>query len=1063
MNNDNQKSKNFNLSIKTNSNKIFHYKSDSNNNKNLNIYDSLTNPSKGDLFFLKKSSNIDKNVKRRIRKSIIGSSIPYDEEIDKINEELELTRRKNNGIDNNKLLYQAEDDLITIEKILKEDNLRYNRGNEISFLDIICFILKKTNKKLQEIELLKIYFLKNEKLVAMFKSLNVSINYMMDKLVDHIKYENKFRENILFKEGDKGDKFYIILKGEVGILIQHERIINCSKIEFIKCLMILYLYQEKSLISKMILANKATLILEDKCIWTLMAIFKFYHFYKKMSDEKIYKNVMDFIHFESKINSFLHKKLDFSPEQCFSTLDLSISLSEELYNFYYRIIDSIQTFFWTEIGNKINKKEVLGYHNNNPNNLSELCLQIKSNEQDRKIYKTEEFLEKLYNINEISNNLIRKCNVNEYIKRSNTEEIIKLIRKDSKNFIMKVYEEKINYKYYKYFEVNQLKDGNIFGELALINPSKKRTATVIINEDCHLGVLNKEGYDISIKNAQDKLRIRTLLFFTNGPIFAGISNNYFLNYLFFRFKKKVYNSGEFLFRRGDLRTKIIFIINGELQLSAKLTLRKLTEIIKYLNNGKLGEDGGISKIYCRDNFKFKKFYEEAIKNLRFYVLKDKEIAGLDDMTENNKFLFDCKCVSLDQTEVYELDYKVFEEASEIHLVRENNNNYVSKKKEILLNRLYDQRESIAKNEYNRIKTFFKNINLAQIFNNEDNNNNDINIKTLNNFFPLNNTTFNKKIFSFSEENNNTYINNNTIYNANNNNNINSKDNYIYKKFPPISTEKLSSYQEMKKKRLKNPNYNDIEEKKVFRKSSQKNSFLLNRENNYLIYNMNKEKKLDNENNKAIKLKSDKTNHNKITRISSYSMKNNNITTFSSPKKSKKSIHHLSTAFSLNQIQKLKKNINKPSSKILMREFTKLYNCPNKTPYDNKRFIFNNQKIFEPLLKNKIRKNNDEKKFINITLKNEISHMNTNKEGLFNEKKNIYNSEIEIVNVDSSYRNKKYTLPFKNQKWKKSKKKMEENYKNIFFIDCLCLDNWEEKKNKTPGKEKAKLRGKKIIQ
>ena len=41
--------------------------------------------------------------------------------------------------------------------------------------------------------------------------------------------------------------------------------------------------------------------------------------------------------------------------------------------------------------------------------------------------------------------------------------------------------------------------------------------------------------------------------------------------------------------------------------------------------------------------------------------------------------------------------------------------------------------------------------------------------------------------------------------------------------------------------------------------------------------------------------------------------------------------------------------------------------------------------------------------------------------------------------------------------------MEENYKNIFFIDCLCLDNWEEKKNKTPGKEKAKLRGKKIIQ
>lgn len=92
----------------------------------------------------------------------------------------------------------------------------------------------------------------------------------------------------------------------------------------------------------------------------------------------------------------------------------------------------------------------------------------------------------------------------------------------------------------------------------MINSSKKRTATVIIREDFHFGVLNKEEYNISIKNAHDKLRIRNLLFFTNDLIFNGIANNFFLNNYLFRFKKRSYHSGKVLFHRGEIRTKIFF-------------------------------------------------------------------------------------------------------------------------------------------------------------------------------------------------------------------------------------------------------------------------------------------------------------------------------------------------------------------------------------------------------------------------------------------------------------------------------------------------------------------------
>ena len=70
----------------------------------------------------------------------------------------------------------------------------------------------------------------------------------MGKLVGRLKYDKKLKDNILFKEGDKGDKFYIILKGEVGILIKQERAINCTPMEYFKYLMVLYLYQERSML-----------------------------------------------------------------------------------------------------------------------------------------------------------------------------------------------------------------------------------------------------------------------------------------------------------------------------------------------------------------------------------------------------------------------------------------------------------------------------------------------------------------------------------------------------------------------------------------------------------------------------------------------------------------------------------------------------------------------------------------------------------------------------------------------------------------------------------------------
>ena len=118
--------------------------------------------------FFKQSTELGNNqrispLKSRgnLVKSKMGEYLnPFDEEIEKIARELKLSKRRNAEIDNNKLLGLVEEDTITIENMINEDNLLLNiYETKMTFFDMICFILKKNNKKIIENEILKIYFL----------------------------------------------------------------------------------------------------------------------------------------------------------------------------------------------------------------------------------------------------------------------------------------------------------------------------------------------------------------------------------------------------------------------------------------------------------------------------------------------------------------------------------------------------------------------------------------------------------------------------------------------------------------------------------------------------------------------------------------------------------------------------------------------------------------------------------------------------------------------------------------------------------------------------------------
>ena len=79
-----------------------------------------------------------------------------------------------------------------------------------------------------------------------------------------------------------------------------------------------------------------------------------------------------------------------------------------------------------------------------------------------------EFFFFFMHITELNPKFATSCTTEEYMRRINFEKNLREIERDFRNNIIKINEKDINLKYFNYIEVNQLKDKNIFGELALI-------------------------------------------------------------------------------------------------------------------------------------------------------------------------------------------------------------------------------------------------------------------------------------------------------------------------------------------------------------------------------------------------------------------------------------------------------------------------------------------------------------------------------------------------------------------------------------------------------------------
>ena len=955
-------------------------------------------------------------------------------------------------------------------------------------IEIIKYILSKKEKNEMDILIIKTYFSKVDKISSLFSSLNSESIFI--KLLSQLNFEEYKEDNIICKEGDKGEKLYITLKGGTDVLAQREGKDGiCTQFEYIKYLIVLYLYQETGMLSKVIYYNKSIIKLKEACVLTLFMTFRFYKFYKEQDffliDSGIkYEedSICDFINNQNNIKEFIYQKLDYPVEDSIHIFNYTQNIVKELYRFYERKIEDINqhnqtqkekdinSFFNLEISN-YDVEEKPKSHNTyyHPSNFEELMIYgdnikskyyTKNKKQKDKI--KEEVFNKIFEIKEISKNIIYKSNSKDYLKRLNFDSILKDIRNDyiykaDKTFRLK--EEQKSIKYLNYLLVNTINQYQIFGELALNSLNKKRTATIISNDHCYFGVLYKKVYDSHLKVAQIKSRIRNILYFTEGPIFKGISPSVFLNEFFYFLNKTYINKGQNLFLRGDKRKKIYFVEKGEFELGCKVTLKQVGEMMNKL--------GGISddkkeKYLCNLFIEFKQVYENKNMNIKICILDKNYIIGLDDMCLDNKHLFDCKCVSTDGADVYEFDYGKYAKAlNSFNIILGNNAEYVNKRRESFIKILFEQRNSLVEYEYGKLKEEnirkekMKEITYAKKFNI---------LKSL-----MKGVKYNKKqLIDLAE-----YKKKKKDKPKEENNNLNEN-----KKHDEISSEnKFKQFPSMKmvlrdpNNKLKLSEHGSISNSN--RTKSLTNFYPKKKSEKNIMVNIEHFKTLNNFSEKSfgkeIKNKRGKINLWKLTKHNpyNYDFTDSNLIfnernkllesvdihvnqTLSVEKRRKRNVIPIITNYklSLNK-KKFLKNINKDKDyKIpsLFKESSKDYSSiKTKIKKENDNLYTDYQKnvynIFYPryckkMLEIKTSENEeDDKNFFNFT-----ENTKTNKDSNVNKeikKKQKIDKSINVnLTGEKKYLKNKNDINFFNL--------IDEN-NNKGFIDCLCFDNWAEKR------------------
>ena len=281
----------------------------------------------------------------------------------------------------------------------------------------------------------------------------------------------------------------------------------------------------------------------------------------------------------------------------------------------------------------------------------------------------------------------------------------------------KAKEPRINVRIPIYKIVAMLNIGDTFGEIALSKidlEERKRTATVITDNECVFGVVPNSIYSTFLKEVEEKTRYILVSQLVSHSLFKSIIPETFLkaNYLNY-FNNMMFKGGTYFFKQGEEKSALFFVFNGFINLYTEASIDNIINIIEHLNNditGALNKENeniiNSNKIkdelfkgeldiikdfhsYKLTNNLFNKFCKIK-KTFKIFSINTKETLGFDDciLLNENKYFLTAK-VMYDNCHVFVLKLNFLKTILKENIIQRNYRRTNFEKKRIMINRLTD--------------------------------------------------------------------------------------------------------------------------------------------------------------------------------------------------------------------------------------------------------------------------------------------------------------------------------------------------------------------------------------
>ena len=572
-------------------------------------------------------------------------------------------------------------------------------------------------------------------IISKEQNVNLSEN-LIEEISIHLRHEFIPKNNLVCRYGERGDKFYIILKGKVTFFVP--KMIKCylNLEEYINYLMQLRKNDEFELINNLLVQNRTYYPIEDDNLDEyLINEYDEYQRYIQKASRKKNKSKTGKHNFNSNFNLNLKRK-SINPSNNNSNTNndyelntnLKLSRVEEKANkkrTTMGVIPSINQL--RNYTNKDNDSKKTYFSFQTYKKMGLLLDKIRQHKNSINLNLTNDLIE---------NNIIGENSPKIYLKSNN------VVNRDLDSKGRKLVTA------YHYEEMSTFENGQTFGFIALVSKASKRASTAIVTEDCDLGVLTKEEYlqFFELLSMKEKKNLYELLRFYN--LIISISEHKFIKRYYHMFEFKKYYKNHFILEtHKPIKERIIFsqglfiiFINvnipelNDLITKIKIIKGRTLGLSKYKIERTLDEKRENQDLLIRKKYMSEKESKILLKKYNFTlsIISDHLILGNVDTVDPQTHLplFNCICHSA-ECDGYSITNKSIKLINEENIVIHDLTEFCLMKMEYNLTRLKQfKKEILSKIKENEITELQEH---QEKINNEINNNinNNINGDSIN--------------------------------------------------------------------------------------------------------------------------------------------------------------------------------------------------------------------------------------------------------------------------------------------------------------------------------------------